>query len=502
MKLMFVPRYFTSVTSKDMPSPRTPNPEYVNEKEGEGGLSEEATSRAGEEKSTTGGDTPPKRTRGKGKVVIHKQLVSGGCCCGTDCALASYSRVRGRRGSATAMNREETMDTADPSGGPATSAFQAQMEAFVACMDRKLDQKFEALAKTADLEAMIVKVDSQAADISRLRFTIEDLRSSARQGRAELREEMKKYADDLVNGRSKKPQQREPMEEVEDCFDELEPLVESPPLGGNPRFRQTGVRFNAFDGGRNRGFQAGAKSAEQEKAQIEKYDRARRSLKIWPIAGRTREELESNLRDFLNRALGITGERMDELGIERMERTGIPDNETVHNELRIILSSTEARDYIYSRGPRLARYVDEDKKPTAGFRVEVPDYLAGEWRLLDDLGYRLKREHGPGTKKYIKYDDYNYSLYLEVRLPGSSNWTRISPESADRMKRKKDKEDLAHLIGGTGSRTQRINGEATTSANAVPLGQRKPARGSTEPATTTTTSMPTGGEWEPTRRTN
>ena len=426
----------------------------------------------------------------KGRVVIHKQLVSGGCCCGDPvCPITGHGRVKK---SPVALPMDVNMEIASPADP--NNALAAQMEAFVASMSKKLDQKFEGLAKASDFENMMVKVDSQAADITRLQISIQELKSTNRQERHDLREELKRYTNDAIAGKDRgRETVKEPMEEVEDCFEDMVPIEEIVPPAGNPRFKQTGVKFNTFDHRRRPRFQASARSEEQERARIEKYEKARRSIKIWPIPGESREEIETNLADFLRRGLGIEESKIAELGIERVERTGLPDNDIVHNELRVVLTSASARDFIYSLGPKLAKHVDADRRPTAGFRVEVPDYLGGEWKLLDDLGYHLKREHGPGTKKYIKYDDYNYSLYLEVRLPGATNWTRITPESANQLKKKRDREDLARLVGRPRD-TGLTNGvrEPTTSANSVPLGRRKiPDRNQTEE-----------DGWEPQKRRN
>ena len=357
---------------------------------------------------------PPKRTaRAKGRVVLHKNLVSGGCSCGTDCPVAGYGQKRSPR---------MEVDEGDRMTGGESPALRAQMETFMAMMDKKWDRKLDRLAKSSDVESILEKIDGQAADITRLKFALEDQRSANRQERHELKEEMKRYADDLFRGRGSKKQTRhEPMEEVEEDLGDLddeEPIENITPRPANPRYRQTGVRFNNFDERRTK-FLAGARSAEQEESRIKKFDVARRSLRIWPIEGNDRTELSTNLSAFLRGALNLSQERISDLGIEKMERTGIADNNVVHKEL-LVFSTAAARDFVSSRGPSLASYVNGDRKPTAGFRVEVPDYLGAEWKLLDDVGYQLKREHGPETRKYIKFDEYNYRLYLEVKLQSSN----------------------------------------------------------------------------------
>ena len=470
-----------------------------------------ATKRAGSPTQVDEGDkllrsernpTPAKKPtsgRGKKKVVVHKALVSGGCSCGKDCPVSGY----GRRSSTSSMSTgeaDESMEFSSP-GTPSGDAWRMHMEAFAALVDKKLDKRFESLAKASDIEAMMTRMDNQAADISRVKFAMEDARSESRQARADLKNELKDYVTSLVgSGGHEIRREREPvdpMDDIERCSEDYENIEDIRPKPANPRYRQTGVRFNDLGDttARARSFKAGARSREQEDSRISKYDRARRSIRVWPIAGRTKSEIEKNLTEFLSGALGLTEGQISDLNIERVERTGLPDNDLVHNELRIVTSSPNARDYLYSKGPKLAAYVDEDRRPTAGFRVDVPDFLGAEWKMLDELGFQIKRDNGPGTRKYVKYDDYNYSLYLEVRLPGSTTWTKITPESATRMRRKREREDLEKMNGWGKNTTTTIS-----QANTVPLGVRRTRSPTTAAPAATDPKKADGQPWQPPRR--
>ena len=59
-----------------------------------------------------------------------------------------------------------------------------------------------------------------------------------------------------------------------------------------------------------------AKNAEQETARRKKYDKARRSLRVWPITGTDDGSLRQNLVDFLENALLLSKREIDEMGIE------------------------------------------------------------------------------------------------------------------------------------------------------------------------------------------
>ena len=63
---------------------------------------------------------------------------------------------------------------------------------------------------------------------------------------------------------------------------------------------------------------------------------------------------------------------------------------------------------ITSKGRMLADYKDETGHPTAGMRMDVPDFLASTFKILDNYGARMRRIHGKETRKYIKYDEPAY----------------------------------------------------------------------------------------------
>ena len=78
----------------------------------------------------------------------------------------------------------------------------------------------------------------------------------------------------------------------------------------------------------------------------------------------------------------------------------------------------------------LAGAIDALGKPTAGTRIEVPPQLDDVFRLLSRFWTRLRARHGKGTRRHIKFDDFLGSLYCNVKLPGDTDWTRVSPALA------------------------------------------------------------------------
>lgn len=74
--------------------------------------------------------------------------------------------------------------------------------------------------------------------------------------------------------------------------------------------------------------------------------------------------------------------------------------------------------------------MDKEGRPTAGIQMEVPSELDETFRLLHRFGTRLRARHGAGTKRHIKFDDFGRSLYANIKLPGDSTWTRVTPTMA------------------------------------------------------------------------
>ena len=394
----------------------------------------------------------------------HELLPGNECICGTNCGTPGVVRM------AESLN-DVTMISA-PS--PAAS-FEEQMRVFSKIMDEKL----QGLAKAVDLDRVMTKVDEQVADITRLKMALQESKSTMRQDKADLRAELKQYAASMIGSGSgkcgrndggqrpaKTPRSASYMDEIEQNSED-EARVETDGLP--PR------RPSSSGATSTRQFKAGARNEEQETSRMEKFNRCRRSLKIWPIPGDGKDEITKNFTDFLKNAIGLTDAQIDGLGIKRLERTGFPDSGVVHNELRVIMASPSARDYLFSKGPRLAKYVDSDRRPTAGFRVDVPDYLGGEWKMLEELGHQIKRENGPGTRRYIKYDDISYGLYMEFRLPDEFKWTRVTTSTAAELRRQRERSDLRDVeraIKG-GGRQPPIGPASISSANTEPIGNRR-----------------------------
>ena len=125
---------------------------------------------------------------------------------------------------------------------------------------------------------------------------------------------------------------------------------------------------------------AGAMCKEQERARIVKFERARRTIRIWPIAGETQEAISTNLKQFLVGALEIRKKQIGDLQIQWVERVRQSQKADVYDEIKVTFADFKTRDWIASKGRQLAKFINSSGRPTAGFRMEVPDFLAGDFK--------------------------------------------------------------------------------------------------------------------------
>ena len=198
--------------------------------------------------------------------------------------------------------------------------------------------------------------------------------------------------------------------------------------------------------------------------------KARRSLCVWPIRGENDDDLWRGVGDFIHESLKISEDVMSQDDIESIRQVnerGAPLG-NVNAEVLVTFVCPRKRDIILSHASNLAPYVDGAGRPTAGIRLEIPTELDGTFRLLSRFGTRLRARHREGTKRHIKFDDYEASLFINVKLPGDDRWTRISPATARADQENSSREESARIL-------RKISGASQPAVNgprqrlAVPL---------------------------------
>ena len=217
-------------------------------------------------------------------------------------------------------------------------------------------------------------------------------------------------------------------------------------------------------------FLAGARTLQQENARRAKYEESRRTLRIWPISGHTEAQLQKELDSFLRGALLMTTSEIEALGIDSITRTRTQPGMRVHNEVRVSFHHYGERDLLARKGNLLATYVDEDSKPLEGIRMDIPDYLGADFRTLQNYGIKMRSIHGQDTRKYIKFDEPALGIFLELRLPGDTNWIKITPAAARELDDSSDREEIDRNRKKLTARRVML----PPSANFIPVGPRRP----------------------------
>ena len=219
------------------------------------------------------------------------------------------------------------------------------------------------------------------------------------------------------------------------------------------------------------------------------FDKARRSLRAWPIHGEDKDELDAAFRDFAVEALLIPDTAVRATAYSDIIRVRSSPQNSVYMEVIVKFKDPMERDFYYSKARNLAEYRTEEGSPTAGLRLDIPPYLMPTFKLLNDHGHDIRRAHGPETKRYIKYDDANLSLFLEVRLPGQVKWTRIKPEQARSFCDEKDRASYQIIRRGL----MRPASEDMRNSNLVPLGQRSASTSGAQGSSASAAHVQSGG---------
>ena len=162
--------------------------------------------------------------------------------------------------------------------------------------------------------------------------------------------------------------------------------------------------------------------------QREKYEAARKMIRLWPVNGKTETELRSEALRFIRQKLRVCNISCTDQQILNVRRTKQARHSNISHEVIVFFTDKYARDQVVSNAKHLAEYRLQDGRPTAGMRMNYPDHLTKDFRVLEWYGAELNR-HFPGTKRNIKFDDDSEGLRMDVRVPHMSEWHRVYPVS-------------------------------------------------------------------------
>ena len=190
---------------------------------------------------------------------------------------------------------------------------------------------------------------------------------------------------------------------------------------------------------------------------------SRRSLRMWPIKGNNEDEMSAAYLNFIRNALRIPEKEADSMKVERIRRTRTSPNAPAYLEACVTFRDPDDRDYVASKSVNLAMQRDKEGKPLAVIRMDVLGFLLSTFKALNNYAYIVRKRHGKDAKTYIKFDDPELNLFLEVKLPGSERWLRISPDLARESN-----------IEWTSNKLRELQRDIRTrdSVNLIPLGTR------------------------------
>ena len=127
--------------------------------------------------------------------------------------------------------------------------------------------------------------------------------------------------------------------------------------------------------------------------------------------------------------------------VEKRRQDKCPD------EVTVVFPTKEIRDVVRGKAANLA-LLPKDVK--AGIRLEVPDFLQENFKALEQIGYRIKRNN-PEARRNIIFDDARHDLALDVKAGSDVEWCRILPENAKQARRR-----VPRSAGASSSSFQRL----------------------------------------------
>ena len=155
--------------------------------------------------------------------------------------------------------------------------------------------------------------------------------------------------------------------------------------------------------------------AEAEKESL--FLLARRTMLLWPVD--LAAETGNAARKFMVNVMEIPTAVANSLDIERADKLEQGRRSKIHDEVRVMFSSSRERDLIQSYAFNLGK-----SNGRAGIRMELLEHLKGLFKLFEAHGASL-RQRFPGLKRAIKYDDAAQSICMDMRMPDKDCWHRI-----------------------------------------------------------------------------
>ena len=166
-------------------------------------------------------------------------------------------------------------------------------------------------------------------------------------------------------------------------------------------------------------------TGDKEDRREARFWKARRALRLWPVEQANREGVARFLTDKLRMDRDFVKEETSNIEVSKVRdhRSKLKDEVIVHFE------SKQIRDAVRAKAANLANFGQE-----VGMRLELPDHLQKDFRLLMNLAYDLKKKN-PDLKRNIKFDEDDLGLYMDVQMERDGPWRRIKPDPVKQLSR-------------------------------------------------------------------
>jgi hypothetical protein len=132
----------------------------------------------------------------------------------------------------------------------------------------------------------------------------------------------------------------------------------------------------------------------QETSDSRAYLFSRRSLRLWPIKGENEDEIWQSVGDFLHSKLELEETECSQESIEKIRRLKSGRRNRSNSEVLVTFYEQQVRDLVARRSSCLADYIDSDGQPTAGIKIDVPQFLLGTFNLLQSHGFKQSNDTG------------------------------------------------------------------------------------------------------------
>ena len=186
--------------------------------------------------------------------------------------------------------------------------------------------------------------------------------------------------------------------------------------------------------------------------QNQRYRRARRSFKIWPLTDAQGKE-EDAVRKFFVQQMHIPAKVAIDAKIEQIKAADQARGSKIVSEYVVTFFDVDTRDAIKSYASGLAA-----AKGAAGLRLDIPPCLKGSFKIRNEHGIAMIHIYGKEVKGNIRFDDRNQDLMMDIKLPTSSTWHNITIDQAREARRTRDAIDLKNIRQTALSATSQASG--------------------------------------------